>query len=250
MIVWNGRFLGSSRLQMGRVECEQAAAILKHEPQPGRHVVRAEPVEVALDQAHAVKVTVDDRHVNRVGLRRVARHRVQVGLLAVRSRPPARGIWLGDQRRDRQRAKCRIGVIFGPVFIGELLGLDHQMKRLGRLRAQAFEVIRLEQVEHLQGGDALTIGRQLPDVVAAIIGRNGFDKRARMLGEIRLREKPADRARVPNDRVGERPLVKGVPAAARDRFEAIGQGRDSGKQSPAAGQFRPEGNSSPSSESS
>ena len=73
MIVWNGRFRGSSRFAMVRVEREEAAAVLQREAQVARHVVRAEAVEVALDQADAVEVAVDHRHVDRVGLHRARR---------------------------------------------------------------------------------------------------------------------------------------------------------------------------------
>ena len=134
MIVWNGRFLRLQPVEMVRVEREQAAAVLEREAQVARHVVRAEAVEVALDQADAVEVAVDDRHVNRVGLRRVARHRVQVGPLRLDLAPDAgrRRAWRSG--RDRQRAEVGVGVVLGPVFVGQLLGLDHQVKRLGRLR--------------------------------------------------------------------------------------------------------------------
>ena len=75
MIVWNGRLCGSRRLACDSVEGEQAAAVLEREAEVARDVVRAEPVEVALDQADAVAVLVDDRHVDRVGLAGLARRR-------------------------------------------------------------------------------------------------------------------------------------------------------------------------------
>jgi predicted dehydrogenase len=68
---------------VARVEREQAAAVLEREAQAVRDVPRAEAVEVALDQADAVEVPVDDRHVDRVGLGRVAGRRAVVGAVRV-----------------------------------------------------------------------------------------------------------------------------------------------------------------------
>ena len=65
-----------ARLQavgVGRVEGEEAAAVLERKAELAGDVVRAEAVEVALDQAHAVEVLVDDGQVDRVGLERARR---------------------------------------------------------------------------------------------------------------------------------------------------------------------------------
>ena len=55
---------------------------------------------------------------------------------------------------------------------------------LGALEAHLLEVVRLEDVQHLQGRDALGVGRQLPHVVAAIVGRHRLDPIAAMLGKV------------------------------------------------------------------
>ena len=138
MIVWNGRFLRLEPVEMVRVEREQAAAVLEREAQVARDVVRAEAVEVALDQADAVEVAVDDRHVDRVGLQRVARRSGASwparGLISARRRA-AYGLEISAATGSV--AEVGVGVILGPVLVGQLLGLDHQVKRLGRLRAHA-----------------------------------------------------------------------------------------------------------------
>jgi hypothetical protein len=85
-----------------------------------------------------------------------------------------------------------VGVVRGPVLEGQLLRLDHQVERRGRLRAHALQVVGLQQVEHLEDGDPLAVGGQLPDVVAAVVGGDGLDPGAGMLPEVPLREEPAD----------------------------------------------------------
>ena len=64
--------LESVEMRRGRVRIE--TPVLQRETQISRHMVRPEAVKIALDQAHTVEVAIDDRHVNRVGLHRVARH--------------------------------------------------------------------------------------------------------------------------------------------------------------------------------
>src|SRR3546814_3264249 len=62
----------------------------------------------------------------------------------------------------------RIGIISRAILIGEALRLGLQMDRQGRLEACPFQVEMLEDVQHLQGRDALRIGAEGIDVGAAI----------------------------------------------------------------------------------
>ena len=73
----------------------------------------------------------------------------------------------------------------------------------GGLGAQALQVVGLEEVEHLEHGDPLAVGRELPDVVAAIIRRHRIDPGARVVREVFEREQPADLLRVGNHGRGE-----------------------------------------------
>src|SRR5262245_42844646 len=51
------------------VEGKEAAAVLEGKAQVARHVERAKAVKVALNQAHAVEVLVDDGQIDGVGLK-------------------------------------------------------------------------------------------------------------------------------------------------------------------------------------
>ena len=206
-----------------RVEGEQAAPVLEREAEVARDVARAEPVEVALDQADGVAVLVDHRHVDRVRRLRVAGRGPVVGMGGVDQLAPARGVRLRDQLGDGDPGEIGVGVVFGPVLVGELLGLDHQVERLGRLRPHRLEVVRLQEVEDLQDRDPLAVGRQFPDVVAPIIRRDGLDPGAGVVLEVLAVKQAADRLRVVDDRVGHLALVEGVAAVADDRPERPGQ---------------------------
>ncbi len=70
--MWNGRFRGSRRLRGPGSSANERTAVLEHETDLVRHVMRAEIVEVALDQAHAVEIVIDDGQVDGIGLGRFA----------------------------------------------------------------------------------------------------------------------------------------------------------------------------------
>src|SRR5207302_10682084 len=54
---------------------------------------------------------------------------------------------------------------------GQFLCLDEQMHILGALRSHRFQIVRLQQIQHLQYGDALPIGGKFPDRVSAVRDR-------------------------------------------------------------------------------
>ena len=98
------------------------------------------------------------------------------------------GVILGDQLLDGLLAEGGIGIELGPVGKGQFLGFHEQVQMLGAIVPERSQVMLLENVQHLKGGDSLTVRRQFPDVVAAIIGADRLDPVAFMLGKVLERE--------------------------------------------------------------
>ena len=205
------------------VEREQAAAVLEAESEVAGIVPRAEPLEIRLDQADSVEILVDHRHVDRVRRLRLARDRAVVGVVGVHQRGAGPGIWLGDQLGHGDPGEGGVGVIPGAIFVGELLGLDQDVEPLGGVRAHALEVVGLHQVEHLEHGDPLAVRRELPDVKAPVIRRDGLVPRRGMAREVLLGEQAADGLRVGDDGVGDLPFVVGVGPLGGEDAEGLRQ---------------------------
>jgi len=55
---------------------------------------------------------------------------------------------------------------------------------VGTERPHALEVVCLQKIQHLQRGNPLPIRREFPDVVAAIVRRNGLNPFRAMLRKI------------------------------------------------------------------
>ena len=82
-----------------------------------------------------------------------------------------------------------------------------------------------ENVQNLERGDPLAVGRQFPDVVAAIIGRNWLDPVGRVILEVLHAEIAAVRLAEGDDLLGDRAAVIGIAAAVGDHAQAVRQVR-------------------------
>ena len=80
----------------------------------------------------------------------------------------------------------------------------------------------LDDVEHLQGGEALGVGGHAVDVDAAIVGDEGLDPLGVMVAEVVGGEPAADALEVGVDGLGDGAVVEGVAAAFGDH--AVGAG--------------------------
>ena len=98
--------------------------------------------------------------------------------------------------------------------------------------AHGLEVVALEDVEHLERGDALAVRRQLPHVVAAVVGRDRLDPLGVVRGQVRGGEIAAVGAHVLLDALGDLALVEGVAAALGDGARACWPAADSGRSRP------------------
>ena len=167
-------------------------------PQPvGRHA-RAEAAVVALDQRDHVAGGIRHGHVDGVAL--IEGLGVggifERGPVQLDERAALRRIVLRDQPLERNLRELRIGVELRAVFEGELLGLDEDVQIVGAAETHGLEVVGLEDVEHLQRGDALRVRRQLPHVVAAVVSGHGLDPLGAVRGQIGGGEIPAVGAHV------------------------------------------------------
>ena len=81
----------------------------------------------------------------------------------------------------------------------------------------------LEDVEHLEGGEALGIGRKLVDLVSAIRRGDRFDPVRAVRREIVGREQSASLRHVGGDRFRDRAAVERVAPFARDRLKSGGE---------------------------
>src|SRR5690606_42142808 len=82
--------------------------------------------------------------------------------LTVSAAPPTPTLSLHDalpiyQALHRRRLERRVGIEARAIGEGQLLGLHEQVHVLGRTERDLREVVTLEDVEHLQRGDALAV---------------------------------------------------------------------------------------------
>jgi hypothetical protein len=84
-------------------------------------------------------------------------------------------LFLGEQLRHRDAPETRVADIAKHVGVSELLRLDHRMQRLRRVESPLAQRKALEDVQHLQRGDALSVGRQLGHRPAAVAGLDRLD---------------------------------------------------------------------------
>ena len=108
----------------------------------------------------------------------------------------ARGcIVLRDEPLDGDGREGRIGIELRAILERELLRLEEQMQVLGAAPLERAEIEPLEDVQHLQDGDALAVRRQLEHAPAAIRRRNRLDP----LGAVRAKVLAAEIAAVAAD---------------------------------------------------
>ena len=104
----------------------------------------------------------------------------------------SRSSGIGGERRIGEQAVA--------IVIGQLLGLDQQVQEVGAQELAPVQLERLEDVEHLQHGEALRRRRRVVDLdvpVAALQGRAPV----RLLG---LEVGGVEEAALPRGEVGER----------------------------------------------
>ena len=180
---------------------------------------------VALDETAAVAVLVDDGQVHGVAVFELGIAGGHIGRGAAEIDPGVLldAVFLGDQFGGGQFAEVGVGVESGPVGKRQFLGLDEEVNVFTGIVPQRLDVVVLQHVEHLQGRDTLPVGRQFPDVVAAVVCRDGIDPVTVVVNEVLGREiATVGRAEV-DDPFGDLPGVKGVATVLGDLAVAPAQ---------------------------
>ena len=242
-----GPLVGGEGVAVRGIQREELAPVLDRKPRALRHDARSESPEDALDERHGVAVLVDDGHVGRIPV-------LQDGIAGrdVHGRPagidaPAlpRGVVLRQQGFHGHVREGGIGIEHGAVGIGQFLGFDLQMQRFRRLAARFGEVVAFQDVQHLQGGDALPARRQFPDRMAPIVHANRIVPGRHVVPEVLGAEQSADIPRTGHYGFGDFAVVERVAAAFGQ--DAVGSGqvripeRRAGLGGLPAGQIDPHG---------
>ena len=159
-----------------RVEREVGRPVLQHDARAPRHHRRAKTAIERVDQRHGVAVCIDGGDVDRVaGQTAVGRDAVpRDGPHRVHQPAPLVGVFLGDQAFHRYIGEARVGQMAVAVVIGELLGLHHEMHVVGTQERLLVHLQRLEQVQHLQHGEALRRRGRFVDGDTAIAALERF----------------------------------------------------------------------------
>ena len=87
------------------------------------------------------------------------------------------------------------------------------------------QIESFENVQHLKRSDALAVRRQLENIVAAIVGRDGIDPRRCVLFKVGLAQKAAIRLHEIVDLVSDLAFVKTVAPFLADQSQRFRQRR-------------------------
>eukprot|EP00754_Rhynchopus_humris_P048973 Rhum_TRINITY_DN8102_c0_g1::Rhum_TRINITY_DN8102_c0_g1_i1::g.26220::m.26220 len=232
-----------------RRHVEQRTPVLQAEAQLRDHQTRPETLVVALDQRHHHAVAVRNRQVDCVaGVRRrlivcrarealpgdgvvrvLARRHVVHRLVHVDHLRTLLRVRLADQPLDHlgcRLAEVRVAVERGPVCEGQLLRLDVEVEVVGRVVSEGAQVEVLEDVQHLDGCDALRVRRQLEDLVlAAVRRRHRLHPLTVVRREVLARQAQARRRRRLLVRGRDAAVVELLAAAVRDLLQRVRQRR-------------------------
>ena len=167
-----GAFSGRVGVHTTGFEVEHFAAILQRKAKSSRTYTRAETAVVALDERHHVAVFVSHCEVDGVtmvdGIRqssgiRLRRH-VRVDEL-----PAFVGVLFGNELLNGNCGEIRVRIESSAVFERQFFCFDEQVSVESAAEAGIAKIKGFEKIEHLEGGNSLSVGRELPNVVAAIV---------------------------------------------------------------------------------
>ena len=152
----------------------------------------------------------------------ISRRRLAARLRAVDQGGALAGVGHRKHPRHGDLAETRVGYIAVQVGIRQFLGFNlgvqlvHPARRISREREER------EDVEHLDGRDALAIGRQLIDFPTAVYGGDGLHPLGFKLAQIGRGHFAAEPLAGFQDGLGDRPTVKRRRALGRDQLECGG----------------------------
>ena len=174
-----------------------------------------------MDQRDRVAGLVDHGDVDRVaGQAAVGGNAVpRQGAVGIHQRAPFVGIGLGDQPFHRHVGEARVGEMAVAVVIGDLLGLHHEMHRVGPEERLFVQLEGLQQVQHLEHGEALGRRRRLVDRHVAIAALDRLAPARRLRLEVVQREEAVVGVGVAHQLARHLAVVEAVPAVAGDGLQ-------------------------------
>mmetsp|Transcript_7513 Transcript_7513/g.29882 ORF Transcript_7513/g.29882 Transcript_7513/m.29882 type:complete len:569 (-) Transcript_7513:27-1733(-) len=208
---------------------EEVPAVLQREAQGGWRQAGAEGVVVGLDPGHHHPGRVCRGEVDCVtGLHAggVARRDHLGRARHVDERGALPRVRLGDEPLHGHARKVRVRVVLGAVRKHELLRLQRVVEVVRRVVPHGGHVHQLQHVQHLQGCDALRVGRELVHrqprpPVAHVAGLHELAVVRRQV--VRSKVQP-DGAGVRVELRGDGAVVKGLAAAGCQGLEGVCEG--------------------------
>ena len=160
---------------MSGPDVEQGCPVVHHDARSRHHQARSEIGEHAVDQRAGVPRAVDHADVYGVA----ARNHLAVGRgvqrpLGVDQAAPALGVLLGCPHFGGHVGAAWVGQVFKRVGKSQPGRLDQVMVPFRALGAHARNVESFDDVQRLQGHNALTVGRTLPAGHAPVVRLDGF----------------------------------------------------------------------------
>src|SRR5690606_2677449 len=186
--------------------------------------------EDAVDQRYHVAPAIRRRQINRTSVE-TARDRRFGGPLRIDPITECAGVLLGKEPVDGYVDEVGVSVVRVQIGVGELLRLDHEMPVVGAGGAQPGEVdavdgrAHLEDVQHLERGEALSGRGELKDVVTVVIRGYGLHPFRFELGEVLFRHHAAARLDLGDDGVRDLAPVKDVRTLALQQPQGAGEVR-------------------------
>ena len=93
----------------------------------------------------------------------------------------------------------------------------------GAAEAVSFQIIRLEKIQNLQRSDALSVRRQLPDIVTAVVGADRRDPLALMRSQVFIAQEAVVGLEIGVNTPGDGTLVERIASFMADDFQGAGQ---------------------------
>ena len=223
-----GALAGLEAIDVRGVEGEEAAPVLEQHPRAPGHDAGTEVMVDALDQGNGIALTIHHAQPDGIALgiqgRKVAGGPVHADAGGLPLAVPGR-----EQALQRDVHEGRVGKVGIAVEEGLLGGLDDEVVivRAAFLYPRQVEIV--EDVQDLQRGHALGVGREVVGTAITIGHGDGLHPVGRMPGEIPRGEQAAVLFQVRCDGRGDGPLVELVRALVRQqgqRGRQLGQAHD------------------------
>ena len=218
-------FARGDDIGMTRFQVEAVAAVLQADAGAGHHDAGAEAGVVGLDVRHHHARLIGCRQVDRAACGRMAERRV-LRLFHIDQLRTFFQVRLVEHFGGRDAHGCRIGNIFIDIGEGEFHRFDLQVHAVRGIHRQLGDIEVLENAQRDQRRDALAVGRNFMQRVAAVIDADRFHPVVFVIGQIVHRHRAAILFGPGNDFFGEVACVKRFTFGLGDPRQGFGLSRE------------------------